>query len=118
MTDLHRAVIKSKKVYESCLAKHVKFVKVEANKKFLTPSLDYQKTGACMQDSVPFKRSQACPSKCPGRGHFNTMALVRQIDMNAGNQQGMQHWQLGVTKCFRGNWLLLDATASKMAARG
>ena len=41
MADLRRAVIKFEKVYEPCLAKHVEFVKAEANKKFRTPLLDY-----------------------------------------------------------------------------
>ena len=86
MTDLRHAVIKFKKMYEPCLAKHGDFVKAEANKKFRTPSLDYQKTGARMQDSVPFKRSQASPSECPGCGHFNTMALVQKSGVNGGNQ--------------------------------
>ena len=86
MMDLRRAIINSKKVYESCLAKHIKFVKAEANSKFRIPSLDYQRTGVRMQNSVSFKRSQACPTECSGCAHFNTMTLVQQSDVNVGNQ--------------------------------
>lgn len=75
------------KVYTPVHTKYEEATKAEANKKNRTPSLNYQKTGLRLQDSIQFKRSEACLSNCPVCNHKNTMALSNHSEVNAENER-------------------------------
>ena len=86
-TNLHRAIHNLKKVYNPVYTKYQEAKKADANKKNKTPSLNHQKSGLRLQDSVQFRRSDACLSNCPVCNHGNTMALSKHSDTNAENER-------------------------------
>ena len=85
---LEKAVEDLRQVCVLARSAYIRLKQAEENRKAKIPkSLDHQKSGQRIQDSIRFNSRKADADPCPNCGHYNTMAVESQKSVNAENEK-------------------------------
>jgi len=100
---LRRAIRKLKEVYHPILRRYDSAQRAERNRVHKTPTLDYQKTGTRVQDTIDFDPARADPVACPVCGHRRTMPVPgADAAANAANERRRAEAQADGDSAFVG----------------